>query len=85
MSDLSWRTKRKGYWLFKEGKIKKGIENDKRIYFDVESGDDVHSVIFDKNKKNFTCDCEFFSLKFKECSHIYAAKLIMNGGKNEDD
>lgn len=84
MSDLSWKTKRKGYWIYKEGKVKKDLENDKRIYFNVKSDEKMHSVIFDKVKKTFTCDCEFFSLKFKECSHIYGVKLFIKGDKNEE-
>lgn len=83
MVGLSWRTKRKGYWLFKEGKVKKDVETDKRIYFLV-YGDKEHSVIFDKKKGNFTCDCEYFSLKLTECSHIYAVKLFL-GAENERD
>lgn len=84
MTDLSWRTKRKGYWIYKEGKVKKDIENDKRIYFNIESDEKTHSVIFDKVKNTFTCDCEFFSLKFRDCSHIYAVKLFIKGDENEE-
>ncbi|MEM5878676.1 MAG: hypothetical protein QXF12_07420 [Candidatus Aenigmatarchaeota archaeon] len=84
MSELSWRTKRKGFWIFKDGKVVKDVENDKRCYFIVKSEEKDHSVIFDKTKKTFTCDCEFFSLKLKDCSHIYAVKLFMGDkdGKN---
>ncbi len=84
MSDLSWRTKRKGYWIFKEGRIKKDLENDKRAYFSIESDGKTHSVIFDKIKESFACDCEFFSLKFRDCSHIYATKLFLKGGEDEE-
>jgi hypothetical protein len=83
MANLSWKTKRKGFWLFKEGKVRKDIETSKRIYF-VVSSDEEHSVIFDKVKKSYTCDCEYFSLKFKDCSHIYAVKLFM-GVEDEKD
>jgi uncharacterized Zn finger protein len=76
MVELSWRTKRKGFWLFKQGKVRKDVETNKRVYFIV-SGDKEHSVIFDKNKKSYTCDCEYFSLKLKDCSHIYAVKLFL--------
>lgn len=85
MTDLSWKAKRKGYWIYKENRVKKDMENDKRIYFSIETNKRMHSVIFDKIKNSFTCDCEFFSLKFKKCSHIYAAELFMKGGKNEED
>ncbi len=83
MVNLSWQTKRKGYWLYKEGKVAKDVETDKRLYFIVK-GDREHSVIFDKTKNTFTCDCEYFSLKLKDCSHIYAVKLFL-GVENEKD
>lgn len=84
MSDLSWKTKKKGYWIFKDGKVIKDIENQKRIYFIVKGDQKNHSVIFDKTKGTYTCDCEFFSLKLKHCSHIYAVKLFIDdkNGKN---
>ncbi|MCS7134952.1 MAG: hypothetical protein N3E38_01345 [Candidatus Aenigmarchaeota archaeon] len=75
----SWKTKRKGYWLYKEGKVKVDVETQKRIYFKVLS-ENEHSVIFDKIKNQFACDCEYFSLKLKDCSHIYAVKLFLKGG-----
>lgn len=84
MADLSWRTKRKGYWLFKDGKIKKDVDSEKRIHLNVESDGRSHSVIFDKTKHAYTCDCEFFSLKLKDCSHIHAARLFLEGEKNEE-
>jgi uncharacterized Zn finger protein len=77
MTSVSYSTKRKGYWLFKSGKVKKDVETEKRIYFKVEGETEEHSVIFDKNKKSFICDCSYFSLKFKECSHIHAVKLFI--------
>ena len=83
MVDLSWRTKRKGFWLFKQSKVRKDVKTNKRVYFIV-SGDRQHSVIFDKLKKTYTCDCEYFSLKLKDCSHIYAVKLFL-GVADEGD
>ncbi|MFH8080449.1 MAG: hypothetical protein QXO84_01045 [Candidatus Aenigmatarchaeota archaeon] len=76
MVKLSWRVKRKGYWLYKDGKVKKDVETEKRTYFLVYS-DKEHSVIFDKTRNQFLCDCEYFSLKLTECSHIYAVKLFL--------
>lgn len=79
---ISWKTKRKGYWLFKQGKVKKELETDKRIHFLINS-DEKHSVILDKIKNTYSCDCNFYSLKFKDCSHIIACKLFqgeMNAG-----
>ena len=68
--------KKKGEKLFKEGKVKKDLETDKRIFFTVSSSEN-HSVIFDKIKNKWECDCKYFTLKEKECSHIYACKLYL--------
>lgn len=75
MTEISWKTKRKGYWMFKQGKVKKVMETSKRIYFKID-GEREHSVIFDKTKKEYMCDCKFWSLKFKPCSHIYACRMF---------
>jgi hypothetical protein len=74
---VSWKTKMKGYWLNKQGKVKKDLENQRRIFFTVETKDDKKSVIFDKVKKSWSCDCQFFSIKFTDCSHIKAAKMFI--------
>jgi hypothetical protein len=42
----------------------------------VEGDSETHSVIFDKEKNEFICDCKFSTLKEGMCSHVYAAKLI---------
>lgn len=75
MSDISWKTKRKGYWLFKQGKVKKELETNRRIHFTVDSDLEKHSIIFDKIRNSYSCDCDFYSLKFKDCSHIVGCKL----------
>jgi hypothetical protein len=62
--------------LFREGRVRLDFESEKRIYFTVYSRD-VHSVIFDKEKNDFKCDCKYFSVKQKECSHIKACKLLL--------
>jgi len=62
--------------LFREGRVRLDFESEKRIYFTVYSRD-VHSVIFDKEKNEFKCDCKYFSVKQKECSHIKACKLLL--------
>jgi len=74
---VSKKTERKGYWLYKEGKVKKDLETDKRIHFVVQSNEKEHFVIFDKLKEKFSCDCEFFSLHAKPCSHIIASKFFL--------
>ena len=78
---ISKITERKGYWLFKQGKVVKDIETDKRIHFVVKSKMKDHFVIFDKIKKEFSCDCQFFSLHLKPCSHILASKMFLKGNK----
>jgi len=71
---LSTEIRKKGYLLFREGKVEKELETDKRIHFKVLSKD-IHSVIFDKEKNMWECDCKFSSLKEGICSHVYAAML----------
>ena len=83
MEKISKRTERKGYWIFKEGKVKKDIETDKRIHFLVKSKEKDHFVIFDKIKNEFSCDCEFYSLHLKPCSHIIASQMYLNEQKDK--
>jgi uncharacterized Zn finger protein len=66
----------KGLNLFKDGKVKKEVETDKRIHFKVKGETDTHSVIFDKKSKEFRCDCKYSSLEKGICSHVVAAKLL---------
>jgi uncharacterized Zn finger protein len=77
MEKVSKKIERKGYWLLKQGKVKKELETDKRIHFLVLGESKDHSVIFEKEKNEFRCDCEYFSLHFKPCSHVYACKLFL--------
>jgi len=77
MEELSWKTKRKGFWLFKKGNVKKDIETDKRDHFTVMNGEEDHQVTFEKTKDSWSCDCRFYSLKLTDCSHIIACKLFM--------
>jgi hypothetical protein len=83
MEKISRRTERKGYWIFKEGKVKKDIETDKRIHFLVKSKEKDHFVIFDKIKNEFSCDCEFFSLHLRPCSHILASQMCLKEQKDK--
>ena len=62
--------------LVRSGKVKIDLETEKRIYFTVESNE-KHSVIYDKLGDNWECDCRYFSLKGKECSHILACKIYL--------
>jgi uncharacterized Zn finger protein len=67
----------KGKKLFEAGRVKKEIETDRRIHFKVIGKTDTHFVIFDKEKKKFTCDCPYFTLHGKKCSHVVAAELML--------
>jgi hypothetical protein len=62
--------------LFREGRVRLDFESEKRIYFTVYSRE-VHSVIFDKERNEFKCDCKYFSVKQRECSHIKSCKLLL--------
>ena len=77
MVKISKKTEMKGYWLFKQGKVKKDLETDKRVHFVVKSKDRDHFVIFNKKNNEFSCDCEFYSLHLKTCSHIIASQLYL--------
>ena len=74
---VSWKTRRKGYWLFKNGKVKKEIDSQKRLHFTVFNDEENHQVIYDKTRNSWSCDCKFYALKLKDCSHIIACKLFM--------
>jgi len=63
--------------LIEENKVKKEVETDKRAHFLVEGTTEKHSVIFDKAKNKWNCDCSYNTLKGKICSHIIASQKIM--------
>lgn len=75
MEKISKETIKKGKTLFKTGKVKKELETNQRIHFTVQGKTDIHYVIFEKEKKEWKCDCPYFSLHEKKCSHILAANL----------
>ena len=75
MEDISNEIKAKAEFLLRDGKVKKELDTEKRIYFKVSGESDVHSVIFDKKKNRWECDCRYFALNQKECSHIVASKM----------
>ena len=72
---ISTEVSNKGELLFRDGKVKRELETDKRIHFSVEGETETHSVIYDKKKDSWSCDCKWSSLKRSICSHIVAAKL----------
>ncbi len=76
MLTVSTKTRQKGYWIFKEGKAKLDIDTPKRKYYKVEGESSEYSVIYDKSKNQWKCDCQFFSLKIQDCSHTIACRLL---------
>lgn len=65
----------KGRQLSEAGKVRKVVETDKRMHFVVEGETEEHTVIFNKIKGQWSCDCRYSTLQKKECSHIIAARL----------
>jgi uncharacterized Zn finger protein len=77
MGNVSDEIKAKGEILLRDGKVKKGLETERRIYFEVSGESDTHSVIFDKKTNSWNCDCRYYALNQKECSHIVAAQFLL--------
>ena len=75
MEKLSNEIIQKGKLLLEFGKVKKDIDSEQRTYYTVEGESEKHSVIYEKRKKEWKCDCKFSSLHHKRCSHIYACML----------
>lgn len=77
MEEISARIRAKAEKLLQEGKVKKELETAKRIHFSVVGTDENHSVIFDKTKNEFTCDCKYSSLYKRPCSHIVSVQILL--------
>jgi hypothetical protein len=77
MQKISWKTRRKAYWLFRNDKIRKDVETDKRIHFTILGDKENKQVMYDKSKDSWSCDCRYFALKMTDCSHITACKLFL--------
>jgi hypothetical protein len=82
---ISDEVKTKAKKLIEEGKVIKEIETLKRIHFKVRGEREEHSVIFDKEKNKFSCDCPYFTLKEKYCSHVEAVKLLLKKEKEKEN
>jgi len=84
MENVSNEIKAKGEILLRDGKVKKEMETERRIYFEVSGESDTHSVIFDKNNNSWNCDCRYFALNQRECSHILSSQLLwLKTNKND--
>lgn len=77
--EVSKEVLEKGSMLFKTGRARKELETDRRVHFFVQGETEKHSVIYDKEKNEWNCDCRFFSLRQKTCSHIVASRLLLKG------
>jgi len=71
------KIREKAFKLLRENRVKKELETELRIHFFVKGETEDHDVIFDKVKKSWSCDCKYFSLHQKECSHILSCKLFL--------
>jgi hypothetical protein len=78
MVNVSDEIKTKGYSLYNSKKVEKILETDKRIHFKVTGETENHSIIFDKQKNKWECDCRYSTLQRKECSHVIACKILNN-------
>lgn len=76
MEEISARIRAKAEKLLQEGKVKKELETTKRIHFSVVGTDENHSVIYDKTKGEWSCDCSYNTLKRKVCSHIVVCQKL---------
>ena len=75
MEKVSYEIIRKGRELSDSGKVKKDIDSERRTYFTVEGDTQNHSVIFEKGKKEWKCDCKYQSLHNRNCSHVLACMI----------
>ena len=46
------------------------------VYFKVQT-DSLHDVIFKIPGRKWLCDCEYYTRKGKDCSHILACKMFL--------
>ncbi len=78
MTTASNEIVRKGRILFEMDKVTKEIDSERRTYFTVEGDSEEHSVIFEKEEKEWKCDCKYNSLHQKQCSHVFACMFKEN-------
>ena len=79
---ISRDVERKALQIFKDSRVKLDLETDKRMHFKVKGDSEEHSVIFDREKNSFLCDCKWGSLsKEGYCSHVESSILLMTRKK----
>jgi len=76
MDQASESVAKKAKMLVEQKRVRKELDSDKRVHYIVLGDTEQHSVIFDKKKKTWECDCPWSTLKRMECSHILAAKML---------
>ena len=81
---VSPKIKAKAEMLVRDKKVKKDLETDRRIHFSVQGTDEIHSVIYDKEKDEFTCDCKYSSLYNRPCSHVLASKFLLKNSHEKE-
>lgn len=62
--------------LFGDGAVTLDREAGGGVYFAVMG----HDIIYRLDRKRWMCDCEFFSVKAKYCSHILAVHIFLDDG-----
>jgi hypothetical protein len=77
MEKISKVIRKKGLKLLRQERIKKDVETEKRIHFLVKGETEEHIVIYDKILDRWSCDCRYFALKERTCSHIYGSKIFL--------
>ncbi len=80
MMSISETLREKSRKLLKNGKVRKDMDSEKRLFFTVDGESESYSVIFDRDKGTWSCECKYSSMKNKECSHIHACKLLIKQG-----
>ncbi len=61
--------------LVSQNRVIKDVDSEKRIHFKVLGDTEEHIVTYNKLKDIYDCDCSFFTLRHKTCSHITACIL----------
>lgn len=67
----------KAVGLFEDGAVTLDRHAGGSAYFAVKGSREAHDIIYRLDRKRWMCDCEFFSLKTKYCSHILAVHLFL--------
>ncbi len=81
VTKLSDKVRKKGSRLFMLGRVRLELDAGRRVYFKVKGDEEEHSVVYDRERNEWSCDCKYWVLHFKWCSHIYAAYLFLKKNK----